>query len=136
MAPVRAPETGRWLTTHLLNRKFVIWLNQGVIVDRTKEHLAESDRGLVMMRGKVFNQLDLVADGGEPKAVLRDPRANRGLRLPLTGQRLRADADAPPGEPEPRIEATAETDGFPYLAGQPPDAEAAYRRVREGWEQL
>jgi 5,5'-dehydrodivanillate O-demethylase len=129
-APIKNPETGRWLTSHELNRKFVIWLNQGNILDRTQEHLSQSDKGLVMMRNKAFSQIDLVADGGEPKATLRDPEANRRLVLPMTGQKVRATTEdlavSAPNEPVP--------DGdFPYLAGQPPAAAEAYRKVIATW---
>ncbi|MPZ48700.1 MAG: Rieske 2Fe-2S domain-containing protein [Dehalococcoidia bacterium] len=130
-APTTDEKTGRWLTSHLLNRKFVIWLNQGTVVDRTKEHLMESDKGLVMMRTKVFAQVDLVADGGEPKATIRDPRVNRALSLPMTGQRL-TDRSIEPDDGG-RTPISSE-DGFPYVAGQPPEAEALYRQVIASWQ--
>ncbi len=130
-APVRDEETGETIDSHILNQNFVIWLNQDPIVDRTKENLYAGDRGVVMMRDKFFAQMALIRDGGEPKAVLRDARENQRLRLPLSGQRI-ADGelgDAPPPDPD----ALPEGGRFPYLAGQPPDAAEAYRRVIAGW---
>jgi 5,5'-dehydrodivanillate O-demethylase len=129
VAPVQDDENGHWLTSHLLNRKFVIWLNQGAIVDRTKEHLMETDKGLVMMRSKVFSQLDLVADGGEPKATIRDARANHRLRLPHTGQPL----DVPAAAVESSTPEAPLPESFPYLAGQPPEVEALYKQVVATW---
>ena len=120
-APTREDETGEAIRTHQLNKKFAIWLNQSPIVDRTKEHLSEGDAGVVMLRTKLFSQIGLIQDGGEPKALIYDPAQNQKLRLPET----RALFAAPP--------AGAEID-FPYLAGQPEDAAAAYRKVIESWQ--
>jgi 5,5'-dehydrodivanillate O-demethylase len=53
-----------------------------VIADRTQEHLGTSDRGIVMMRRRFLADLDLVAEGKDPKAVIRDPKINECVRLP------------------------------------------------------
>jgi len=119
-APTREEETGEALQTHQLNKKFAIWLNQAPILDRTKEHLTEGDAGVVMLRNKLFNQISLIQDGGEPKALIYDPARNQKLRLPETAPLFAAK----PAEQEP---------AFPYLAGQPDDAAEAYRRVVESW---
>jgi 5,5'-dehydrodivanillate O-demethylase len=123
-APVRDEVTNEAITTHQLNRKFAIWLNQAPIVDRTKEQLSEGDRGVVMLRNKLFSQIELVRDGGDPKALIHDAAQNQKLRLPET-QSLFA---SPPEEQDAAVE-------FPYLAGQPEDAAAAYRNVVESWRQ-
>ena len=119
-APAREEGTGEALQTHQLNKKFAIWLNQAPILDRTKEHLTEGDAGVVMLRNKLFNQISLIQDGGEPKALIYDPARNQKLRLPETAPLFAAK----PAEQEP---------AFPYLAGQPDDAAEAYRRVVESW---
>lgn len=75
-------DDGEFVMSHRLNRKHVMWITQGMISDRTKEHLMESDRGIVMLRNKLFSQLALIADGGEPKGTLRSMAANRRLKLP------------------------------------------------------
>src|SRR5204863_556662 len=46
-------------------------------------YLGESDRGVIMMRRKLVEQAELVARGGEPKAVIRDIELNRCVRLPI-----------------------------------------------------
>ena len=43
--PIKDPVTGRWLTSHVMNQDFIAWAGQGVIADRTKEHVGLSDRG-------------------------------------------------------------------------------------------
>jgi 5,5'-dehydrodivanillate O-demethylase len=118
-APTRDEENGEALRTHLLNRKFAIWLNQEPILDRTREFLSEGDEGVVMLRNKLFSQIALLQDGGEPKALIFDPAQNVRLPLPSTSSLF----SPPPLE---------DTD-FPYLAGQPDDAAEAYRRVVESW---
>ena len=68
-APVADPVTGRWIDTHVMNQDFVAWVGQGVVADRTREHLGESDRGILMMRRKMFEQAEVVREGGEPMAL-------------------------------------------------------------------
>jgi 5,5'-dehydrodivanillate O-demethylase len=93
-------------------------------VDRTHEHLSEGDEGLVLLRGKLFSQIALIADGGEPKGVLRNPLENQALRLPFTK----------PIASLPNSADAAAEPSFPYLAGQPEDAAEAYRKVLESWQ--
>ena len=56
-----------------MNQDFIAWVGQGVIADRTKEHLGASDRGIAMMRKRLLDELDAVARGGEPKALCAPP---------------------------------------------------------------
>ena len=57
------------------------WVTQGGIAKRDKERLGESDRGLVMYRKLLLDQAAIVADGGDPMNVLRDPEQNQILSL-------------------------------------------------------
>ena len=93
----------------------------GALADRTKEHLSPSDRGVIMMRQKMFEQMDVVAEGGDPKCTFRDPDANYRLRLPYPNVQT-----AGGGQREPR---------FPFLAGMPPEIEDVYRQVKATWTQ-
>ena len=45
---------------------------QGVIADRTKEHLATSDQGILMLRKMIRESIDAVAQGRDPIGVIRD----------------------------------------------------------------
>ena len=45
---------------------------QGVIADRTKEHLATSDQGILMLRKMIGESIDAVAQGRDPIGVIRD----------------------------------------------------------------
>ncbi len=74
---------GRWIDTHVMNQDFLAWVGQGRIADRSLEQLGASDRGVVAMRRRFFDELDAVAAGAEPKGLIRDPAGNRALRLPM-----------------------------------------------------
>lgn len=58
------------------------WMAQGDVVDRTKEKLGESDKGVILWRELLRRQLRIVEDGGEPINVFRDPEANVRLNVP------------------------------------------------------
>ncbi len=76
-------ENGRWIDSHVMNQDFLAWVGQGRIADRTKETLGASDRGIVMLRARFFEQLKAIADGREPMALIRDPERNRAVPLPI-----------------------------------------------------
>ena len=47
--------------------------SMGPITDRTEEHLATSDRIIVRARRQILEAIEDVADGKEPRGVIRDP---------------------------------------------------------------
>lgn len=53
------------------------WETQGAIFDRSKENLGSSDGGITMYRKMLRDQIEIVARGGEPMALVRDPEKNR-----------------------------------------------------------
>ncbi len=79
-------ESGEWITSHVMNQDFVAWVGQGVIADRSKEHLGRSDRGIVMMRKRFMDDIDAIEAGQDPKATIRDPNLNRCVPLPIVGR--------------------------------------------------
>jgi 5,5'-dehydrodivanillate O-demethylase len=129
--PIKDEKTGRWITSHVMNQDFVAWVGQGAIADRTKEHLGESDRGVAMMRRKLVEQMDVVARGGEPLAVIRDRALNRCIALPIIDRdrfvkgfpktKIASEIQKTPGPVLP--------DGFVFQAGQPADVASAYRKA-------
>jgi 5,5'-dehydrodivanillate O-demethylase len=55
----------------------VVWETQGAILDRSAEVLGASDRGIVMYRRMLAEQIELVERGEDPTvAVVRDPAKN------------------------------------------------------------
>jgi len=68
-------EDGWWrLTSHEQDR--AAQESQGLITDRTKEFLATSDRGIVMLRKMLIESVDAVEQGKDPFGLLRDPAQN------------------------------------------------------------
>ncbi len=51
----------------------VMWETQGVIFDRTKEHLGSSDTGIAMLRRMMFENIERVRRGEDPLGIIRDP---------------------------------------------------------------
>jgi 5,5'-dehydrodivanillate O-demethylase len=64
------------------------WETQGKIFDRSRELLGVSDRGVVMWRKLLKEQIERVQAGLEPVGVVRDARLNEVIRFTLSaGQR-------------------------------------------------
>ncbi|MGD9810447.1 MAG: Rieske 2Fe-2S domain-containing protein [Sphingobium sp.] len=76
-------EKGKWITSHVMNQDFIAWVGQGVIADRTKEMLGRSDLGIGMFRRQLFEDMEKVARGEDPKAIIRDPAKAKNISLPL-----------------------------------------------------
>jgi 5,5'-dehydrodivanillate O-demethylase len=53
------------------------------VADRSKEYLGPSDRGIVMIRRRFLNDLEVLRDGKDPKGIVRDPAKNRAIPLPV-----------------------------------------------------
>ncbi len=127
-SPIKDPETGRWITSHVMNQDFVAWVGQDVVADRSLEHLGESDRGVIAMRRRLMEDAKVVADGGEPKALIRDEELNRCITLPIIGRDQRLDGATGGLRLGPGQSIGTDT-GFQFLYGQPPEVTAAYREA-------
>jgi Phenylpropionate dioxygenase and related ring-hydroxylating dioxygenases, large terminal subunit len=55
--------------------------SQGAILDRTAEHLAVSDEGVILLRRLFKQSIEAVRKGEDPVGVIRDPAKNEILRL-------------------------------------------------------
>ncbi|HLX38508.1 MAG TPA: Rieske 2Fe-2S domain-containing protein [Candidatus Binataceae bacterium] len=86
--PIKDPHTGRWLSSHIMNQDFIAWVGQGTIADRTREHLGASDRGIAMIRRRLLADLEAIARGEQPKALVRDRETNLCIRLPIADRKL------------------------------------------------
>jgi len=58
--------------------------SQGAICDRGREHLATSDRGVIMLREMVMEAIKTVQAGGDPLGVVRGAAADRVLEFDAT----------------------------------------------------
>jgi 5,5'-dehydrodivanillate O-demethylase len=112
-----------------MNQDFVAWVGQGAVTDRAREHLGQSDRGIVMMRRRLQQQLDALSGGSnELKAVIRDPAENECVKLPIVDRDILR--EGLPRDAFSAAQAKAPRGGeFPFLIGQPPDIRAAWRHA-------
>ena len=119
-SPIKDEETGRWISTHVMNQDFIAWVGQGTVADRTKEHLGLSDKGVGMIRKRYMDDIERIKKGEDPKAIVRNPNENGCIELPIIGRKyfkeglsseeIREHADSPIGGTYRR---------FPFLAKQP-----------------
>ena len=87
--PLSVDENGRADWSHMDNNSgqdIAAWITQGPIADRSQEKLGESDKGIIMYRRMLRQQLALMEDAGEPINVFRDPAKNVCIDLPWEGQ--------------------------------------------------
>jgi 5,5'-dehydrodivanillate O-demethylase len=82
-------ERGEFLVDYVDGQDIMTWVTQGAIADRTREHLAPSDRGVVLLREILFEQLARVEQGLDPLGVVRDPAENRLIELPQEREKYR-----------------------------------------------
>lgn len=128
---VRDEKTGRFINSHVMNQDFIAWAGQGPIADRTREHLGESDRGVILMRKRLLEEAQVVARGGEPKAVMRDAARNACVELPIVGrdQFLKGYSLADRDRPRVGTPGVIVRDDFVFQAGQPEAVRSAYRKA-------
>jgi len=118
-------EHGRWITSHVMNQDFVAWVGQGTIADRTREFLGSSDGGIAMIRRQLFKDLDAVAAGRDPKAVIRDPEVARLVKLPNVNEAISRDGLSLAEWEKHPLYRQRMTD-FRWQAGQPTEVWNAY----------
>lgn len=76
-------DEGQWLVGDVVHQDLTALVAQGKVADRTREHLGESDRGILMMRKKFFQQARGLVNGGQVFAAAghEDP-----IPLPFMGR--------------------------------------------------
>jgi 5,5'-dehydrodivanillate O-demethylase len=123
--PISDEKTGRWITSHVMNQDFVTWVGQGRISDRSQEYLGPSDGGVVMIRRRFLRDLDAVARGEDPKAVIRDPERNRSIRLPVADRTSLVNG---PTRAEMLCDPLSRRglEGYVFQTGQPPEVRDAF----------
>jgi 5,5'-dehydrodivanillate O-demethylase len=124
--PVSDPATGRWISSHIMNQDFVAWVGQGTIADRTREHLGTSDRGIILQRQRFLNDLEAIARGQDPKAVIRDAKMNECLPLPVAERKHLVEGVPRDELIRHPIHGRQLTEGYPFQLGQPEEVRRAY----------
>ncbi|MBA2690086.1 MAG: aromatic ring-hydroxylating dioxygenase subunit alpha [Burkholderiales bacterium] len=80
--------TGEYYMDIVSAQDSMAWETQGAIMDRTQEHLGASDRGIVMLRKLLKEQIEIVRNGGDPMGVLRDPNKNTIIEFDVINERI------------------------------------------------
>lgn len=74
-------EHGEFHMDNFTSQDHMAWETQGPVADRAKEHLGESDRGIVMFRNLLRAQIQAVQAGNDPVGVNRDPAKDEMINM-------------------------------------------------------
>jgi len=81
-------EAGRFTALDSITGQDVMaWVSQGAIVDRTEERLGDTDRGIILFRQMLREQIAIVESGGDPINTFRDAAENQCIDLPVPWDR-------------------------------------------------
>jgi 5,5'-dehydrodivanillate O-demethylase oxygenase subunit len=75
-------EQGRHIVDYIEGQDIMAWVTQGPIAQRHREHLGQSDLGVILVRNLFLEQIARVEQGLDPLAVIREPRQNELIDLP------------------------------------------------------
>jgi 5,5'-dehydrodivanillate O-demethylase len=81
-----------------------------------------------MLRKRFLCDLEVVAQGGDPKATIRDPRVNECVPLPIAERKILTEGLTREELLRHPLLGRQLTKGYPFQAGQP-------EAVREAYEQ-
>jgi len=125
-SPLVDEKTGRWISTHVMNQDFIGWVGQGTFADRTQEHLGKSDKGIAMIRRRFFDDMERIERGEDPKAIMRDPKENERIQLPIVGLDAFRNGLTSKELENAGGEERLASKKFIFQAGQPPEVKRAY----------
>lgn len=75
-------ESGRFIVDTISGQDMMVWVTQGPIADRTTERLGTSDKGVILYRRLLLEQMLLVERGEDPPGVIRDPARDEIIDIP------------------------------------------------------
>ena len=75
-------ENGEFIVDNVDGQDMMAWISQGTIVDRTRENLGASDKGVAIYRRVLKRELRKVAEGLDPMGIVRDSQRNQRIDLP------------------------------------------------------
>jgi len=70
---------GKVVADNIPAQDMLAWVAQGPVTDRTREHLGESDRGVILYHKMLLEEMDKVERGEEPMGIVRDPAENEPM---------------------------------------------------------
>jgi 5,5'-dehydrodivanillate O-demethylase len=69
-------KNGRLVVETINGQDMMAWVTQGDVSDRTTERLGTSDKGVILFRNLLDEQIEKVERGEDPMGVVRDPAKN------------------------------------------------------------
>lgn len=72
---------GEFHLDHFASQDHMAWESQGAVARRDREHLGESDRGIIMFRKLLSEQIAAAQSGADPIGINRDPRNDEIIEL-------------------------------------------------------
>jgi 5,5'-dehydrodivanillate O-demethylase len=72
-----------WILNYTFNQDYMAWVTQGEIAQRDQEKLGLSDKGIIMFRHLLQEQVERVREGEEPMNTFRDVEKNRSVSFPM-----------------------------------------------------
>jgi len=72
---------GEFHLDHFASQDHMAWESQGALATRDREHLGESDRGIIMFRKLLGEQIAAAQSGADPIGVNRDPKKDGVIQL-------------------------------------------------------
>jgi 5,5'-dehydrodivanillate O-demethylase len=76
---------GRLTVESVIGQDMMAWVTQGGISDRRTERLGTTDKGVILYRSLLLEQIERVERGEDPLAVIRDPAVNEIIPVQLEG---------------------------------------------------
>ncbi len=77
-------ENGEFKLDTFASQDAMAWETQGPVLDRSLENLGTSDRGLTLYRRMLKEQIVAVQESKEPLGVIRDPKKNQMIVIPVS----------------------------------------------------
>jgi 5,5'-dehydrodivanillate O-demethylase len=74
--PLTYDDLGRVLAPFIVRQDEMAWIAQGPITDRTVEHLVTSDKGILLYRKVLLENVEKVKRGEDPMGTVRDESKN------------------------------------------------------------
>ncbi|MPZ15895.1 MAG: Rieske 2Fe-2S domain-containing protein [Chloroflexi bacterium] len=73
---VKYDERGRVNAPWIVLQDEMAWIGQGSVSDRSQEHLATSDKGVILYHNLILENIEKVQRGEDPLGMIRDPEKN------------------------------------------------------------
>lgn len=79
---------GHYPLDQVLVQDAMAWETQGPVMDRSREHLGAGDKGVVIFRKLLREQIDIVQRGGTPLGCLLEDQGRPLIELDVINERI------------------------------------------------